>query len=204
MTNFNSNFDLPSTGTDPYDLFGQWFRDAKEAEINDPEAMSLATVADNGRPSIRTVLMKAYDERGFVFFTNAQSRKGQQLLATHVAALCFHWKSLGRQVHIEGVVEKISEAESDTYFKTRPRGSQIGAWASQQSQPLEDRETLLARVDVFEDLYKDKPVPRPLHWRGFRVVPDRIEFWQAGEFRIHDRFAFTQKGDAWTATRLNP
>jgi len=200
MTNFN----LPPTGINPYDLFGQWFHDAKEAEINDPEAMSLATVAANGRPSIRTVLMKAYDEQGFVFFTNSQSRKGQQLMATQVAALLFHWKSLGRQVHIEGIVEKVSEAESDTYFETRPRGSQIGAWASQQSQPLEDRDAILARVAVFEDLYKDKPVPRPRHWHGFRVVPDRIEFWQAGEFRIHDRFAFTQQGGGWASARLNP
>jgi len=199
-----TDFDLPPTGINPYDLFGQWFQEAKGTEINDPEAMSLATIGDNGRPSIRTVLMKAYDEHGFVFFTNSQSRKGRQLLTNRVAALSFLWKSLRRQVHIEGIVEKISEAESDAYFETRPRGSQIGAWASQQSQPLEDRETILARIAVFEDLYKDKPVPRPSYWHGFRVVPDRIEFWQAGEFRIHDRFAFTQKGDTWTSTRLNP
>lgn len=200
-----THFELPATGVNPYQLFGQWLEEAKKSELNDPEAMSLATVGADGMPSVRMVLLKGLDERGFVFFTNSMSRKGQQLAATRKAALCFHWKSLRRQVRIEGAVETVSDAESDAYFNSRPKGSRIGAWASLQSQPLDSRATLEARVKKLEDQYKDgDSVPRPPHWFGYRVKPSRIEFWQDGASRLHDRFVFTQISGVWTAERQYP
>jgi pyridoxamine 5'-phosphate oxidase len=187
-------------------LFTEWLEAAKAKEINDPEGMNLATVGADSMPSSRMVLLKGYDERGFVFYTNSMSRKGAQLAATRVAALCFHWKSLRRQVRIEGHVETVSDTESDAYFASRPKGSRIGAWASQQSQPLESRAVLEARVKDLEQKYTDTDnIPRPPHWFGYRVKPTRIEFWQDGEYRLHDRFVFTQDASGnWAAVRQYP
>ena len=197
---------IPATGVNPYALFTEWLEAAKAKEINDPEGMNLATVGADSMPSSRMVLLKGYDERGFVFYTNSMSRKGAQLAATRVAALCFHWKSLRRQVRIEGHVETVSDTESDAYFASRPKGSRIGAWASQQSQPLESRAVLEARVKDLEQKYTDTDnIPRPPHWFGYRVKPTRIEFWQDGEYRLHDRFVFTQDASGnWAAVRQYP
>jgi len=190
--------------TDPFVQFQSWFAEAQAAEINDANAMSVATVGADGRPSLRILLLKGVDERGFGFFTNTQSRKGDQLAANAVAALTFHWKSLRRQVRIEGLVEQVSPQEADDYFASRPRGSQIGAWASRQSRPLDQRETLEAAVREMEARYDGQPVPRPPHWSGYRVVPDYIEFWQDREFRLHDRIVFTRTGGEWTKQRFYP
>ncbi|NBX66125.1 MAG: pyridoxamine 5'-phosphate oxidase [Proteobacteria bacterium] len=201
-----THFDIPATGINPYELFAEWLESAKKSEPNDPEAMTVATIGADGMPSARMLLLKGIDERGFVFFTNSMSRKGQQLAATRVAALLFHWKSLRRQVRVEGAVETVSDAESDAYFNSRPKGSRIGAWASLQSQPLDSRATLEARVKALEETYKDTDnVPRPPHWFGYRVKPTRIEFWQDGAFRLHDRFVFTlDENGRWVAQRQYP
>lgn len=191
--------------TDPFVQFQTWFAEAEAAEVNDANAMSVATVDANGRPSARILLLKAFDTRGFSFFTNMQSRKGDQLAVNASAALNFHWKSLRRQVRIEGVVEQVTRQEADDYFASRPRGSQIGAWASQQSRPLDQRETLEAAVKEIEARYEGQPVPRPAHWSGYRVVPDYIEFWQDREFRLHDRIVFTRTDSGeWTKQRFYP
>ena len=188
----------------PIDVFREWLAQAESSEPNDPIAMSLATVDAAGNPSVRMVLLKGVDERGFVFYTNFQSRKGQDLLGQPRAALGFHWKSLRRQVRIEGAVEPVSDAEADLYFATRARVSQIGAWASDQSRPLDSRATLEARVAAIEARYGDQPIPRPPHWAGFRVVPALIEFWKDGAFRLHDRIQFRRQGPDWTTERLYP
>lgn len=191
--------------TDPFAQFRAWFAEAETAEINDPNAMSVATVGADGRPSVRILLLKGLDDRGFTFYTNTQSRKGDQLDATHFAALTFHWKSLRRQVRIEGPVEQVTDAEADAYFASRPRGSRIGAWASQQSRPLDSRATLEQAVADTEARFDGGEVPRPPHWTGFRVVPDRIEFWQDREYRLHDRILFTRQGEGeWSKGRLYP
>ncbi len=190
--------------TDPFVQFQTWFTEAEATEVNDANAMSVATVAANGRPSLRILLLKGFDERGFAFFTNMQSRKGDQLAAHAVAALTFHWKSLRRQVRIEGLVEPVTPQEADEYFASRPRGSQIGAWASQQSRPLDQRETLEAAIRAVEARYEGQPVPRPPHWSGYRVVPDYIEFWQDREFRLHDRIVFTRTDGEWAKQRFYP
>ena len=189
---------------DPYALFARWFAEAERAEPRDPDAMSLATVGADGMPSVRIVLLKGVDDRGFVFYTNLDSRKGRQIAAHPKAALCFHWKSLGRQVRIEGPTETVTDAEADAYFATRPRGSQIGAWASLQSQPLESRALLERRVAELEANYEGRDVPRPPHWSGTRVLPLRIEFWREGEFRLHDRIVYTRDGAGWATQRLYP
>lgn len=189
---------------DPFHLFQAWFKDAEASEPNDPNAMTVATVDADGRPSARIVLLKGLDQTGFVFYTNTLSRKGSQLAARPAAALCFHWKSLRRQVRIEGRVERVSDAEADAYFATRPRGSRIGAWASLQSQPLDGRATLEGRVAALEAEYEGREIPRPAHWSGYRVVPDYLEFWQDREFRLHDRITFTASGEGWTIGRLYP
>jgi pyridoxamine 5'-phosphate oxidase len=188
----------------PLDIFREWLVEAETAEPNDPTAMSLATVDAAGNPSVRMVLLKGLDERGFAFYTNFESRKGQELLACPRAALCFHWKSLRKQVRVEGLVEIVSDAEADAYFHSRARVSQIGAAASDQSRPLDSRATLEAKVAEIEARLAGGPVPRPANWSGFRVMPQAIEFWQDGAHRLHDRFLFRRQGLAWTAERLYP
>lgn len=192
------------TPEDPLGLFEQWLGEASESEPNDPTAMTLATVSDRGMPSARMVLLKGFDKQGFVFYTNYESRKGEQLLANSKAALLFHWKSRRRQVRVEGAVEPVSTEEADAYFATRNKQSQIGAWASQQSRPLEGRFELEKRVALFAAKYAITTVPRPPHWSGFRVAPELIEFWQDGAFRLHDRLVYTRSGEGWSTQHLYP
>ena len=190
--------------TDPFMLFKQWFDEAKDTEINDPDAIALASVDETGIPSVRMVLLKEILPEGFVFYTNYTSRKSGELLATGKAAFVLHWKSLRRQIRVTGTVEQVPEAQSDAYFQTRSRGSRIGAWASQQSQPLNSRAELADAVNQLENTYADD-VPRPPHWGGFLIRPAEIEFWADGEFRLHDRFRFTQTKDgSWASQRLYP
>lgn len=196
--------DLPDSG-DPFALFALWMKEAAAEEPRDPDACALATVDADGLPDVRMVLLKKFDERGFVFFTNADSAKGQELEGNLMAAIVLHWKSLNRQVRIRGKVERISAAESDAYFATRPRGAQIGAWASKQSRPLDSRETLIAAAARYEKEYPGT-VPRPPYWTGYRIVPVAIEFWMDRPFRLHDRLVFsrTKPGESWTRQRLYP
>jgi pyridoxamine 5'-phosphate oxidase len=189
---------------DPFDLFRQWLASAEANEKDDPNAMSLAAADKEGRPNIRTVLLKHLDERGFVFYTNRESRKGRTLAENPYAAVNFLWKSLDRQVDAEGSVMKVDDAESDVYFASRPRGSQIAAWASWQSRPLESRQVLRDRVKEFEAKYEGKDVPRPPHWGGYVLVPSRIAFWQEAPFRLHARLVYTRAGDEWERTLLYP
>lgn len=189
---------------DPIQRFSDLFERAKKAVPVDPNAMVVATVGDGGRPSARVVLLKDFDARGFVFFTNHESRKGRELRAHPFAALCFHWAPLEEQVRIEGRVERVSDAEADAYFHSRPRGSQVGAWASLQSQPLSSRDELDARVAEVEARHAGGEVPRPPHWSGFRVVPDRIEFWHARVSRLHDRHVYLREADGWRTEMLYP
>ncbi|MBT5572384.1 MAG: pyridoxamine 5'-phosphate oxidase [Alphaproteobacteria bacterium] len=190
--------------TDPISQFDCWLRDAIAAEPSNPNAMTLATVSPEGRPSTRMVLLKGHDAQGFVFYTNFNSLKGQELRKNPHASLCFHWKSLDRQVRIEGVVEVVSDETADAYFASRARGSQIGAWASQQSQPVESRDVLEAQVAALEAQYDDIDIPRPPYWSGFLVVPDRIEFWTDRRDRLHDRQVFLRDGANWREERLQP
>jgi pyridoxamine 5'-phosphate oxidase len=190
--------------TDPHMLFQDWFAEAKASEPNDPEAMAVATVGSDGQPSVRMVLLKGHDPRGFVFYTNYESRKAGQILENGHAALLFHWKSLRRQVRIEGPVTKVSAEEGDAYFATRHRDSQIGAWASDQSRPLDDRATFEARYEEMVARFDGGPVPRPPHWSGFRVVPERIEFWLDRAHRLHERRVFLRDGDGWSEGLLYP
>ena len=187
----------------PIELFQRWFDLASKDELNDPNAMALATSTAEGRPSVRMVLMKLVDERGFTFYTNVESQKGDELLANPFAALCFHWKSERRQIRVEGAVEAVSDADSDEYFHSRSRRSQIGAIASQQSRPLASRESLEAEAAALAAKFPGE-IPRPSYWRGFRVVPEKIEFWQDGADRLHDRIVFTRDGTEWAKTRLYP
>ena len=191
---------------DPMQQFDIWFKDAEAHELNDPNAMTVATADANGRPSARILLLKGQDAKGFVFYTNMNSRKGGELQVNPFVSLCFHWKSLRRQVRIEGPIEQVSDNEADSYFNSRARGSRIGAWASQQSQPLADRETLMNAVAELEEKFAGAPIPRPPHWTGQRLMPLQIEFWEDGEFRLHDRFVFQRPAvdDAWSMQRLSP
>jgi len=192
-----------AAGTNPFNLFQSWFDEAVAAEINDPDAIALASVKADGMPSVRMVLLRQWSEDGFLFFTNYESRKAGELLATGKAAFCMHWKSLRKQIRVTGQVRKASAAQSDAYFKSRGRGSQIGAWASEQSRPLPSRAALMAKVDEFDKKFPNS-VQRPPHWGGFCLVPDEIEFWADGEHRLHDRFRFTRGPDGWDISRLNP
>lgn len=188
----------------PFALFATWFDEAAATETNDPNAMALATVDGDGQPSVRVVLMKGYDERGFVFYTNFESDKGRALLGQPKAGLNFHWKALRRQVRITGPVAPVEDAEADDYFASRPRDSQIGAWASDQSRPLAARADFEARIAEVAARYEGREVPRPPHWSGFRVTPARLEFWQDRPFRLHDRVIFTPEGSGWRVHRLFP
>ncbi len=191
---------------DPLSLFEEWYAQAQKTEPADPNAMMLATIGADGFPTARAMLMKSYDADGFVFYTNRQSRKSDQIRHSNKVALCFFWKSLYRQIHIEGVAAPVSEAESDAYFATRPRESQIGAWASQQSRPLESREVFEAILAETEKRFEEQTVPRPPHWGGYRVTPLRIEFWRGHPFRLHDRIVYNRrtKEAPWTTQRLFP
>ena len=191
---------------DPFALFALWFKDASASEINDPEAMTLATVDDSGLPDARTVLCKGVDPRGLVFYGNVESAKGRELAAHPKAAALFHWKSLRRQARFRGPVAPLADAEIDAYFHSRPRQSRIGAWASQQSRPLDSRATLEAAVATLTQRFGEGDIPRPAYWRGWRLAPLMIEFWQDGAFRLHDRVLFS-RADAdspWERRRLYP
>jgi pyridoxamine 5'-phosphate oxidase len=196
---------MPETDVaDPFALFDAWFAEATRTEVNDPNAMTLATCTPDGAPSARIVLLKGKDARGFVFYTNTLSRKGGELAANARAALLFHWKSLERQVRIEGAVEPVTGAEADAYYASRPRLSRLGSWASLQSQVLPARSVFEERLAELERRYPGNDVPRPPHWSGFRVLPARMEFWQAAEFRLHDRTVFTRDGAGWAVGKLYP
>lgn len=190
--------------TEPFAPFARWFDLAQTSEPL-AETMTLATATRDGVPSVRAVLLKGFDQRGFVFYTNFESRKAEELFANPRAALCFHWKSLQRQVRIEGAVSVVSDDEADAYFGSRPRDSQIGAWASDQSRPVADRSELERRFASFSRQYAEcAVVPRPAYWSGFRIAPERVEFWQERPFRLHDRVLFAREGEAWRKQRLFP
>jgi len=201
----NKNWDEPLVSDDPFALFGDWLTAAEQSEPNDPNAMSLATVTEDGLPSVRIVLLKGFDRDGFVFYTNTQSRKGNELWAHPAAALCFHWKSLRRQIRIEGPVFMVSEEEADLYYQQRPRGSRIGAWASDQSRILPERAVLEEKVADYERQYPGDAIPRPSHWSGYRLVPSDFEFWVDRPFRLHDRKFFSNPVNGlWDVVRLYP
>jgi pyridoxamine 5'-phosphate oxidase len=189
---------------DPIEVFKDWLREAESSEPNDPTAAALGTVAEDGMPAVRMILLKGVDHRGFVFYTNFESRKGRHLLAQPKAAMLFHWKSLRRQVRIEGEVTRVTDAEADAYFESRPRDSRIGAWASQQSRPLQGKFELEKRVAEYAMRYAIGHVPRPQYWSGFRVEPRLIEFWKDGAFRLHDRLVYHRAETGWRTERLYP
>ena len=200
---FLLDFDHPPA--DPFPLFNRWFGDAEAHEINDPNAMSLATVDEAGLPNVRVVLLKGHDARGFVFYTNLESQKGQEIEAHAQAALNFHWKSLRRQIRLRGHLEAVSDQEADDYYHSRPRQSQLGAWASEQSRPVENRVALEHAFKEIENKYKNEEIiPRPPHWSGRRLVPSMIEFWEDGAHRLHNRVRYQRDGSAWTVQRLYP
>ena len=189
---------------DPISLFSEWFGEAEASEPNDPNAMALATVDEDGLPDVRMVLLKSFDADGFVFFTNYESAKGRELLANPKAALCFHWKSLRRSVRVRGPVSEVSKEEADAYFASRARGSRIGAWASKQSRPLESRFALEKAVAAFTARFGVGEIPRPDYWSGFRIAPQQIEYWADRPFRLHDRIKFVRTADGWEKSRLYP
>ena len=188
----------------PFKKFGEWFAAAEGSEPNDPNAMTVATVGANGRPAARILLMKSWDETGFSFYGNLGSRKARDMQAHPQVALLFHWKSLARQVRIEGIVSQVSDAQADAYFASRPRMSQIGAWASEQSRPLASREAFESRVREVEARFQGQPVPRPEFWSGWKLAPDYFEFWQGIDFRLHDRLIFSKTASGWEPGRLYP
>jgi pyridoxamine 5'-phosphate oxidase len=190
--------------TDPFALFATWMAKAEESEPNDPNGMALATATPDGRPSLRMVLLKGWDRDGFVFYTNLESRKGVELALNARVALLFHWKSLRRQIRIDGTAEPVTGAEADEYFATRPRLSRLGAWASDQSRALDSRATLVGRVAALEVRYAIGDIPRPPHWSGYRVRPAEFEFWQDMPFRMHDRTQFIRDADTWRTCKLFP
>ncbi len=189
---------------EPFRLFAQWLEDASKSELNDPNGVALATVDQDGMPDVRMVLLKGFDERGFTFYTNFESAKGREILGSMKAAMCFHWKSLRRQVRVRGPVEIVSDAEADEYYASRPRGSRIGAWASKQSRPPESRFALEKAVAEYTARHAVGSIPRPPYWSGFRILPQTIEFWHDRPFRLHDRVVFSRAGEGWEKTRLYP
>ena len=191
-------------GDDPWAIFRAWMAEAERSEPNDPTAMALATADADGFPNVRMVLLKGADERGFVFYTNLESNKGRELAENPKAALVFHWKSLRRQIRARGTVTQVSDEEADAYFASRPRDSRIGAWASQQSRPLESRFALEKAVALYAAKHAIGEIPRPSYWTGFRIAPVSLEFWQDRPFRLHDRVAFTKGPSGWTKARLYP
>jgi len=193
-----------SRDQDPIALFGEWWDEAHKSEDAEPAAVALATATTEGRPSVRMVLLRGIDERGFVFYTNLESRKGEELAANPNAALVFHWKSLGRQVRVEGAAALVAPEEADAYFASRARGSQIGAWASAQSRPMASRRGLEKSVAKFAAKFGVGKVPRPEHWSGYRIVPDHIEFWSEGRFRLHERIVYHRTETGWDTERLFP
>ena len=195
---------LINSNQKPIELFETWFEEAKKSEINDPNAMNLATVSGDGKPSSRIVLLKSYSDDGFVFYTNSNSKKGKSISSNINIALNFHWKSLNRQIRIEGEVSIISQTQADEYYNSRPVGSRIGAWASLQSEELSDRKKLIDRVEKFERKFTNKNVPRPPHWNGYVVKPNLIEFWQDMPFRLHDRVEYKKVKDNWVSRKLYP
>ncbi|GAC1559418.1 MAG: pyridoxamine 5'-phosphate oxidase [Beijerinckiaceae bacterium] len=193
-----------TTAEEPFSLFDEWFGEAKAREINDPNAMALATVDAEGMPNLRMVLLKSIDTAGFVFYTNEESAKGRELAGSAKAALLFHWKSLRRQVRVRGTVAEVTPAEADAYFSSRPRDSRIGAWASQQSRPLESRFALEKAVAFYAAKFAIGDIPRPPYWKGYRITPQVFEFWADKPFRLHERIAFARDADGWRKERLYP
>jgi pyridoxamine 5'-phosphate oxidase len=192
------------TDPDPIEQFRRWFEEALEANLHEPNATTLATATSDGRPSARVVLLKGFDERGFVFYTNYEGRKGRELEENPCAALVFYWGELERQVRIEGRVSRVSEEESDAYYRSRPLGSRLGAWVSEQSRPVGDRATLEQRLRELEAEYREREVPRPPFWGGYRVEPEAVEFWQGRENRLHDRLLYRRSDEGWSMVRLQP
>lgn len=195
---------MPHVMTDPFELFAEWMEEARASELNDPDAMAFASADAQGRPSVRIVLMRRYGPDGFGFFTNLESRKAGELIANPFGALAIHWKSLRKQVRAEGRVLQVSDAEADQYFASRSRDSRIGSWASDQSRPLASRELFEKRVQEAQARFKEQDVPRPPHWSGFRLIPDKIEFWSDRQFRLHERRLFTRDGGTWSEGLLYP
>jgi pyridoxamine 5'-phosphate oxidase len=199
-----ASLDEADAHPDPVEQFRRWFEEVVAVDLHEPNAMTIATVSPAGRPSARVVLMKGFDERGFVFHTNYAGRKGRDLEANPACALLFYWGELERQVRIEGRAQRVPDAESDAYFRSRPRGGHIGAWASEQSRPVESRAALEARVRELEAEYEGREVPRPPHWGGYRVAPESFEFWQGRENRLHDRLVYRRSSEGWGIERLQP
>jgi pyridoxamine 5'-phosphate oxidase len=199
-----AGLDRADVDPDPIVQFHEWFEKVIDADLHEPNAMILATATTDGKPSARTVLLKGYDERGFVFYTNYEGRKAKEIEANPACSLLFYWGELERQVRIEGRASRLSSEESDAYFAGRPRGSRLGAWASEQSRPVEDRSILEERVRALEAEYEGREIPRPTFWGGYRVEPDTIEFWQGRENRLHDRIVYHRSGRGWKIVRLQP
>ena len=200
----SAGLDKAEVDPDPTVQFHEWFENAVEADLHEPNAMILATATNDGKPSARTVLLKGYDERGFVFYTNYEGRKAKEIEANPACALLFYWGELERQVRIEGRATRLSGEESDAYFASRPPGSRLGAWASEQSHPVEDRSILEERVRALQAEYEGREIPRPPFWGGYRIEPETIEFWQGRENRLHDRIVYHRSGRGWKIVRLQP
>lgn len=200
----NKDFSEKTVDPNPFVQFKTWFVEHLTSGIAIPESATLATASADGRVSARTILIKDYDERGFVFFTNYKSRKGFLLSSNPKAALLFYWWKSGRQIRIEGVTEKVTEKDSESYFNTRPRENQLSAWASEQSLVIPDRQYLENQYNFYKNIYSEKPVDKPPHWGGFRIIPEWFEFWQEREFRLHDRLTYTKRKDIWVIERLAP
>ncbi len=204
ISNTDSLNNIFTNIADPFVLFEEWIKEAESGELNDPNAMVLATSNSDNTPNARVVLLKGYGPKGFTFYTNTNSAKGKELSQNKSVAACFHWKSLQRQIRIKGKVEILSNSESEMYFKTRPRGSQIGAWASKQSAELESQSQLKSSFSDIELIYEDKDVPKPPYWMGYRIVPNEIEFWVNSEFRLHQRLVFNLENKEWNTKLLYP